>query len=103
MTSTAVVPSFIVLRPIPLYLLLPKKQVKKSKEKNTDAPEARVDKYRRNVKERVNFEYDLVSIEAKYHEKCFSNFLSLSGKGDVGRPLDENIRIAMDNAFHYMK
>lgn len=67
------------------------------------AAEARGDKYGRNVKERVNFQYDLVSVEAKYHDKCFSNFLLLSGKGDVGRPLDENIRIAMDNVFHYIE
>lgn len=49
----------------------------------------------------MNFEYDLVSVEAKYHDKCFSNFLLVSGKGDAGRPLDENIRIAMENVFHY--
>lgn len=67
------------------------------------AAEARGDKYGRSVKERVNFEYDLVSVEAKYHDKCFSNFLLVSGKGDAGRPLDENIRIAMENVFHYIE
>lgn len=67
------------------------------------AAEARGDKYGRTVKERVNFEYDLVSVEAKYHDKCFSNFLLVSGKGDAGRPSDENIRIAMENVFHYIE
>ncbi|KAL4706763.1 hypothetical protein ACJJTC_018144 [Scirpophaga incertulas] len=67
------------------------------------AAEARGDKYGRSVKERVNFEYDLVSVEAKYHDKCFSNFLLVSGKGDAGCPLDENIRIAMENVFQYIE
>lgn len=63
------------------------------------AAEARGDKYGRSVKEPVNFEYDLVSVEAKYHDKCFSSFLLVSGKSDAGRPMDANIRIAMENFF----
>ncbi|KAK0071874.1 hypothetical protein PV326_000716, partial [Microctonus aethiopoides] len=59
--------------------------------------DARDDKYGRIVMERINFEYDLVSVEAKYHGTCFSNFLLVRGKGDAGRPLDENIKIAMEN------
>ncbi|KAK0078035.1 hypothetical protein PV326_009641 [Microctonus aethiopoides] len=57
--------------------------------------DARDDKYGRSIMERINFEYDLVSVEAKYHGECFSNFVLVSGKGDAGRPLDENIEIAM--------
>ncbi|KAK0072595.1 hypothetical protein PV325_011128, partial [Microctonus aethiopoides] len=47
--------------------------------------------------------YDLVSVEAKYHGKCFSNFVLVKGQGDAGRSLDENIKIAMENVFHYIE
>lgn len=53
--------------------------------------------------EHINFKYDLASDEAMYHGKCFSNFILVSGKGDAGRPLDENIEIVMENVFHYIK
>lgn len=43
----------------------------------------------------VNFEYDLVSAEAKHHEKCISSFLLVNGKDDTDRQLNENIRIVM--------
>lgn len=68
-----------------------------------EAAEARGDKYGRSVKELENFEYNLLSVQPKYHDKCFSNFLLVSGKGDAGHPLDENIRFAMDNVFHYIE
>ncbi|KAK0160201.1 hypothetical protein PV328_007629 [Microctonus aethiopoides] len=63
--------------------------------------DVRDDKYGRSVMERINFEYDLVSVEAKYHGKCFSNFILVTGKGDAGRPFDENIKIAMENPARY--
>lgn len=53
----------------------------------------RSDKYGRVRKERVNFEHDLVSVEAKYHNK----FIVSTWKG---RPLDKK---TMDNIFHYIE
>ncbi|KAK0160419.1 hypothetical protein PV328_007830 [Microctonus aethiopoides] len=65
------------------------------------AADALDDKYGRSVMERINFVYDLVSVEAKYHGKCFSNFVLVRGKDDAGRPLDKNIKIAMENPARY--
>lgn len=65
--------------------------------------EARGDKYESIVKDQINFEYDLVAAGAKYHGECFASFAKIVRGSKTGRPLDENIALAMEDIFSYIE
>lgn len=65
--------------------------------------ESRGDGLGKIVRDRVNFEYDLVAAEAKYHDNCLISFNKYKSGGSVGRPHDENIRLAMEEIFYYIE
>ncbi|KAE9522981.1 hypothetical protein AGLY_016612 [Aphis glycines] len=65
--------------------------------------ESRGDRLGKIVRDRVNFEYDLVAAEAKYHDNCLISFNKYKSGGSVGRPHDENIRLAMEEIFYYIE
>jgi len=65
--------------------------------------EARGDRYGRIVKNRINFEHDLVAAGAKYHSDCFTSFVKIITGDKAGRPLDENIVLAMEDIFDYIE
>ncbi|KAL4105063.1 hypothetical protein QTP88_020338 [Uroleucon formosanum] len=65
--------------------------------------ESRDDRLGKIVRDRVNFEYDLVAAEAKYHDNCLISFNKYKSGGSVGRPHDENIRLAMEEIFYYIE
>lgn len=48
-------------------------------------------------------EYDLVAVEAKYHHDCYVSFFKPSSGGQVGRPKDEAINLAMEEIFIYIE
>lgn len=52
---------------------------------------------------RIEYEYDLVAVEAKYHRDCQVSFLKPSTGGKVGRPQDEAMNLAMDEIFTYIE
>uniref|UniRef100_V5I9F0 Uncharacterized protein n=1 Tax=Anoplophora glabripennis TaxID=217634 RepID=V5I9F0_ANOGL len=52
---------------------------------------------------RVEFEYDLVAAEAKYHHDCYVSFLKPSTGSNVGRPKDEATNLAKEEIFTYIE
>lgn len=52
---------------------------------------------------RINFEYDLVAAEAKYHGGCYKSFLKPNTDGRVGRPQDEAVNSAMEEIFKFIE
>ncbi|KAL4112100.1 hypothetical protein QTP88_015948 [Uroleucon formosanum] len=65
--------------------------------------ESHDDRLGKIVRDRINFEYDLVAAEAKYHDNCLISFNKYKSGGSVGRPHDENIRLAMEEIFYYIE
>lgn len=66
--------------------------------------ELRCDKLGKIVRERVNFEHDLVAAEARYHRSClvsFNKYNPTSSKN--GRPQDESVKLAMYEIFDYIE
>lgn len=55
------------------------------------------------VLSRVEFEYDLVAAEAKYHNDCFISFLKPITWVKVGRPQEENMNLAMEEILKYIE
>lgn len=64
---------------------------------------AREDDVAKSVIARIEFEYDLVAAEAKYHGDCYNYFLRPTYGGKVGRPKDEATNLAMDEIFAYIE
>ncbi|PZC75227.1 hypothetical protein B5X24_HaOG206534 [Helicoverpa armigera] len=52
---------------------------------------------------RINFEYDLIAAEAKYHDSCYKFFLKPTTGGKIGRPQDESINSAMEKIFQFIE
>ncbi|GBP40851.1 Putative nuclease HARBI1 [Eumeta japonica] len=52
---------------------------------------------------RLEFEYDLVAAEAKYHHDCYASFMKPSTGLKIGRPKDEATNRAMEEIFTYMQ
>ncbi|CAH0556725.1 unnamed protein product [Brassicogethes aeneus] len=52
---------------------------------------------------RIEFEYDLVVAEAKYHHDCYVFFLKPSSGAKIGRPKDEAANLAMEEIFTYIE
>lgn len=52
---------------------------------------------------RLEFEYDLVAAEAKYHHDCYASFMKPSTGLKIGRPKDEATDRAMEEIFTYMQ
>ncbi|GBP81140.1 hypothetical protein EVAR_88238_1 [Eumeta japonica] len=69
----------------------------------TRSPRARDDALAKAVLARVEFEYDLVAAEAKYHRDCYANFLKPSTGAKMGRPKDEATNLAMEEIFTYIE
>lgn len=63
----------------------------------------RSDDVSKAVLERVNFEYDLVAADAKYHDSCYKSFLKPNTGGKIGRPQDETINSAMEIIFQFLE
>lgn len=63
----------------------------------------RSDAIANNVIERINFEYDLVAAEAKYHRKCYLSFMKPSTGAQIGRPKDESTDLAIEEIFTYIE
>ena len=66
-----------------------------------EAARARSDAIAEVVIARVEYEYDLVAAEAKYHHDI--SFLKPSTRGKVGRPKDEAVILAMEEIFTYIE
>ncbi|CAH2090972.1 unnamed protein product [Euphydryas editha] len=64
---------------------------------------ARDDALAKAVLARVEFQYDLVAAEAKYHRDCYANFLRPSTGAKMGRPKDEATNLAMEEIFTYIE
>lgn len=65
--------------------------------------ELRGDRYGQIMKERAQFGIDLVAAGAKYHDDCFKLFIKIRTGGKVGRPVNENIKLSMDEIFDYIE
>lgn len=52
---------------------------------------------------RINFQYDLVAADAKYHDSCYKSFLRPNTGGKIGRPQSEVINSAMEEIFNYIE
>ncbi|KAG8291240.1 hypothetical protein J6590_065107 [Homalodisca vitripennis] len=48
-------------------------------------------------------QHDLVAAEAKYHNDCVVSFLKPTTGGQVGRPQDEALNLAIGEIFSYIK
>lgn len=46
---------------------------------------------------------NLVAAKAKYHNDCFVSFLKPITGGQVGRPQDETLNLAMEEIFTYIE
>lgn len=57
----------------------------------------------KDVLARLEFEYDLVAAEAKYHHDCYTSFMKPSSGLKIGRPKDEATNRAMEEIFTYME
>ncbi|KAE9525653.1 hypothetical protein AGLY_014180, partial [Aphis glycines] len=58
---------------------------------------------RSDVFARIEYEYDLVAAEAKYHNNCYNSFLRPSSGGKIGRPEDNSVILAMEEIFVYIE
>lgn len=67
------------------------------------AADARNYSYERIVKHRINLIYDLVAVNAVYHNACFDHFLLPSYDRKKGRPADDDISNAMNEIFYYIE
>lgn len=63
----------------------------------------RSDAISKAVVARIEFDYDLVAAEAKYHQECYTSFLKPTTGGTVGRPKDEATDLAMQEIFTYIE
>ncbi|CAH2237338.1 jg3546 [Pararge aegeria aegeria] len=52
---------------------------------------------------RINFQYDLVAADAKYHDSCYKSFLRPNTGGKIGRPQSEAINSAMEEIFNFIE
>lgn len=52
---------------------------------------------------RIEYEYDLVAAEAKYHNNCYNIFLRPTTGYKVGRPEDDSVNLAMEEIFQYIE
>lgn len=67
------------------------------------AAQSRSDDTAKTIVARIGFEHDLVAAEAKYHNDCFVLFLKPTTGGQVGRPQDEALNLAMEEIFSYIE
>lgn len=65
--------------------------------------ENRSDGVVKSVVGRIQYEYDLIAAEARYHNDCYNSFLRLSSGGKIGRPEDNNITLVMEEIFLYIE
>lgn len=65
--------------------------------------ELRNDRLGKIVKDRINSETDLIAADAKYHGTCLAKFTVAYVGRKLGRPLDEKVRISMDEIFNYIE
>jgi hypothetical protein len=63
----------------------------------------RSDNVSKAITARINFEYDLVAAEAKYHDNCYKSFLRPNTGGRVGRPQDEAANSAMEEIYKFIE
>ena len=63
----------------------------------------RSDDVSKAVTARINFEYDLVAVEAKYHDNCYKSFPRPNTSGRVGRPQDEAANSAMEEIYKFIE
>lgn len=63
----------------------------------------RSDDVAKTVFARIEYEYDLVAAEAKYHNNYYNSFLRPSSGGKIGRPEDNSIILAMEEIFAFLK
>ena len=52
---------------------------------------------------RIEYEFDLVAAEAKYHNNCYNIFLRPTTGYKVGRPEDDSVNLAMEEIFQYIE
>ncbi|KAL4718412.1 hypothetical protein ACJJTC_016033 [Scirpophaga incertulas] len=52
---------------------------------------------------RIEYEFDLVAAEAKYHNNCYNIFLRPTTGYKVGRPKDDSVNLAMEEIFQYIE
>jgi len=65
--------------------------------------ENRSDGVAKSVLGRIQYEYDLIAAEARYHNDCYNSFLRPSSGGKIGRPEDNNITLVMEKIFLYIE
>lgn len=52
---------------------------------------------------RINFQYDLVAADARYHDSCYKSFVRTNTGGKIGRPQSETINSAMEEIFNFIE
>ena len=62
----------------------------------------RSDDVSKAVTARINFEYDLIAAEAKYHDNCYKSFLRPNAGGRVGRSQDGAANFAMKEIYKFI-
>ena len=60
---------------------------------------SRSDEEAKKVTAHIEYEFDLVAAEAKYHNTCYNSFLRQTNGCKIGRPQDESTNVAMEEIF----
>ena len=63
----------------------------------------RFDDVSKAVTARINFEYDVVAADVKYHDNCDKSFLGPNTGGRVGRSQDEAANSAMQEIYKFIE
>ena len=64
---------------------------------------SRSDEEAKKVTARIEYEFDLVAAEAKYHNTCYNSFLRPTNGCKIGRPQDESTNVGMEEIFKYIE
>ncbi|CAG4987924.1 unnamed protein product [Colias eurytheme] len=75
----------------------------KFKESILELAKDRSDDLSKAVVDRINFEYDLVAADAKYHDSCYKSFVRPNAGGKIGRPQNEDVNAAMEKIYEFLE
>ena len=64
---------------------------------------SRSDEEAKKVTAHIEYEFDLVAAEAKYHNTCYNSFMRPTNGCKIGRPQDESTNVAMEEIFKYIE